>query len=132
MDTQKMTDRRTKLREKKSFLFKYFNIIGIKHFWLKKKITVMNYNYFSLMKNFVSKDKFYYTCLYIYSLNLSAVDHPQSLVSICRNYLYAFNKNEFQDLYEKIFNEYKQNLMNIKEESETEKNIMQNISRMLN
>ena len=102
MDTQKMTDRRTKLREKKSFLFKYFNIIGIKHFWLKKKITVMNYNYFSLMKNFVSKDKFYYT----------------------------FNKNEFQDLYEKIFNEYKQNLMNIKEESETEKNKMQNISRI--
>ena len=130
MDTQKMTDRRTKLREKKSFLFKYFNIIGIKHFWLKKKITVMNYNYFSLMKNFVSKDKFYYTCLYIYSLNLSAVDHPQSIVSICRNYLYAFNKNEFQDLYEKIFNEYKQNLMNIKEESETEKNKMQNISRI--
>ena len=60
------------------------------------------------------------------------MDHPQSLVSICRNYLYAFNKNEFQDLYEKIFNEYKQNLMNIKEESETEKNIMQNISRILN
>ena len=130
MDSQRMTDRRSKLREKKSFLFKYFNINGIKHFWLKKKISVMNYNYFSLMKNFISKDKFYYTCLCIYSLNLSAVDHPQNLVSLCRNYLYSFNKDIYKELYEKIFNEYKQNLLNIKEESETDKNIMQNISRI--
>ena len=56
MDSGRMTDKRTKLREKKSFLYKYFNINDIKHFWLKKKITVMNYNYFSMMKNFISKD----------------------------------------------------------------------------
>ena len=130
MDSGRMTDKRTKLREKKSFLYKYFNINDIKHFWLKKKITVMNYNYFSMMKNFISKDNFYYTCLYIYSLNLAAVNHQPNVVSIGKNYIYALNKDNIKELYEKIFNEYKQNLLNIKEESETDKNNMQNISKI--
>ena len=130
MDSQRMTDKRTKLREKKSFSYKFFNINDIKHYWLKKKITVMNYNYFSLMKNFIKKDNFYYTFLYIYSLNLSAVDHPANIVGICRNFIYSLNKDTIKDLYEKIYNEYKENLTNIKEESETGKNLMQNISRI--
>jgi hypothetical protein len=130
MDSQRMTDRRTKLREKKTFLFKYFNLNDIKHFWLKKKITVMNYNYFSLMKNFVPKDDFYYTCLDIYSHNLTSVDYPAHIVGICKNYIYALNKEKMKELYEKIFNNYRQSLLNIKEESETEKNIMKNISNI--
>lgn len=128
MDSQNMTDKRTKLREKKSFLYKYFNLNDIKHFWLKKKITVMNYNYFSLMKNFVPKDDFYYTCLYIYSQNLSAVNHASNTVGICKNYMYALNKDKIKELYNNIYSFYEKTLSNIKEESETEKNIMKNIS----
>ena len=130
MDSKNMTDRRTKLREKKSFLFKYFNLNDIKHFWLKKKITVMNYNYFSLMKNFVPKDDFYYTCLEIFSHNLTSVDYPHHIVAMCKNYIYALNKEKIKELYEKLFNVYRQSLLNIKEESETEKNIMKNISNI--
>ena len=130
MDSQRMTDKRTKLREKKSYLYKYFSINDIKHFWLKQKITVMNYNYFSLMKNFINKDDFYYTSLYIYSLNLSAVNHSPNIVGICRSFIYPLNKDKIKELYDKIFNEYKNNLFKIKEESETDKNIMQNISKI--
>ena len=74
----------------------------------------MNYNYFSMMKNFINKDNFYYTCLNIYSLNLSAVNRQSNIVGIGRNYIYALNKDKIKELYEKIYNEYKQNLLNIK------------------
>ena len=130
MDSQRMTDKRTKIREKKSYLYKYFCINDIKHFWLKKKITVMNYNYFSIMKNFINKDNIYYLFLHIYSLNLSAVNHAANIVSICRSFIYPLNKEKIKELYDKIFIEYKTNLLNIKEESETDKNIMQNISKI--
>ena len=128
MDSQRMTDKRTKLREKKSFLFKYFHLNDIKHFWLKKKINVMNYNYFSLMKNFIKKDDFYYTCLYIYSKNLISDNLSSNVVGYCKNFIYSLNKDKIKELFEKIFIDYKQSLINIKEESETEKNIMKNIS----
>jgi len=128
MDSQKMTDKRTKLRENKTFLFKYFNINDIKHFWLKKKITVMNYNYFSLMKNFIYKDDYYYVFLTIFSLNLTSVNHPQNTVGTFRRFIYSLNKDKIKELFMKIYVEYKESLKKIKEESETEKNIMKNIS----
>ena len=88
----------------------------------------MNYNYFSLMKNFIYKDDYYYNLLTIYALNLTSVNHPQNVVGNFKRFIYSLKKDKIKELYEKVFNEYKQALNNIKEESETEKNIMKNIS----
>ena len=130
MNSKGMTDKRSNLREKKSFLFKYFHLSDIKYFWLKKKLNVMNYNYFTLMKNFVRKDEFYYTCLNIYTHNLNSVNHPPHVVGLCRSFLYSLDKDKIKELYQKLFVFYEQSLKDIKEESETEKNIMKNISGM--
>ena len=129
MNSGEMTDKRSILRGKKSFLFKYFHLNIIKNYWLKKKIKVMNYNYFSLLKNFIKKDDFYYDCISIYSKNIIAVNHPSNAISYSQNYLYCLDKNKIKEIYEKIYIEYKKELIeNIKEESETEKNKMKNIS----
>ena len=129
MNSNEMTNKRALLREKKSFLFNYFNIGVIKNYWLKKKIKVMNYNYFSLIKNFIKKDNFYYDCILIFAKNITAVNHPSSAVSYSKNHLYCLADDKIKEIYEKIYLEYKKVLTeNIKEESETEKNIMKNIS----
>ena len=129
MNSSEMTEKRNSLREKKSFLFKYFHLSHIKNYWLKKKLKVMNYNYFSILKNFIPKNNFYYESLYIFSKNITAVNHPSNAVSYTKKFLYVLNKEKIKEIYEKIYTIYITELNNnIKEESETEKNKMKNIS----
>ena len=129
MNSGEMTEKRTLLKEKKSFLFNYYHLSTIKNYWLKKKIKVMNFNYFSLLKNFIMKDKFYYESIYIYAKNITAVNKPSNVISYAKQFLYCLDKDKIKEIYEKIYLEYKQELANnIKEESETEKNKMKNIS----
>ena len=128
MSTDDMTNKRSSLKGKKSFIFNYFYLNHIKNYWLKKKIKVMNFNYFSLLKNFISKNSFYYDCLYIFAKNITAVNQPVNGVSYCKNFLYSLNKEKIKEYYEKIYNEYKEELLKDKEEeTETEKNKMKNI-----
>ena len=128
MNNDEMTNKAASLKNKKSYLFKYFDLRHLKNYWLKKKIKVMNYNYFSLLKNFISQKNFYYDILYLYSSNINAVNHPSNAIGIFKNFLYALNKEKIKEIYEKIYNEYKQDLtINKKEESETEQNKMKNI-----
>ena len=131
MNTSEMTNKRTSLREKKSFLFQYYHLSTFKNYWLKKKIKVMNYNYFSLLKNFVKKDNFYYDCVYIFAKNITGVNQASNAISYAIKFLYCLDKNKIKEIYDKIYNEYKEELINnIKEESETEKNKMKNISEV--
>ena len=129
MNTGEMTDKRNLLREKKSFLFQYYHLSIVKNYWLKKKIRVMNYNYFTLLKNFIKKDNFYYDCAYIFANNITAVNQPSNAISYSKNFLYCLDEKKMKEIYEKIYNKFKQELINnIKDESETEKNKMKNIS----
>ena len=73
MGRNEITDKRSLLREKKLFLFQYYHLNLIKNYWLKKKIKVMNYNYFSLLINLIKKDNFYYECLYMLAKNITSV-----------------------------------------------------------
>ena len=128
MNTDDMTNKRSDLKGKKSFIFNYFYLSHIKNYWLKQKMKVMNINYFSLLKNFISKNSFYYDCLYIFAKNITAVNQSGNGVSYCKKFLYSLNKEKIKEIYEKIYNDYKEELSKDKEEeTETEKNKMKNI-----
>ena len=129
MNSGEMTEKRNLLKEKKTFLYKYFHLNHLKNYWLKKKLRVMNYNYFSLIKNFIQKNNIYYEYLYTFAKNITEVNHNSNAVSYSNKFLYSLNKEKIKEIYEKIYLEYKNELNNnIKEESETEKNKMKNIS----
>ena len=129
MNSGEMTEKRNLLKGKKTFLYKYFHLNHLKNYWLKKKLKVMNYNYFSLIKNFIQKNNSYYDYLYIFAKNINEVNHNSNTVSYSNKFLYSLNKEKIKEIYEKIFTVYKNELNNnIKEESETEKNKMKNIS----
>ena len=130
MNNDKINNKKNQLKGKKSFLYKYYNLKNIKNYWLKKKIKVMNYNYFNILKNFIPKNNFYYQCLYIYCNDLSSNNIKSNVITNFNNYLYALNKDKIKEIYEQIFSEYKNELLEIKEESETEKNKMKNISEI--
>ena len=130
MGRNEITDKRSLLREKKLFLFQYYHLNLIKNYWLKKKIKVMNYNYFSLLINLIKKDNFYYECLYMLAKNITSVNISSNAISFSKNFFpKCLNENKIKETYEKIYEEYKSELtLKINEESETEKNKMKNIS----
>ena len=128
MNSQTMTDEREKYKKEKSILFKYFHLNNFKKYWLINKIYTMNYNYFSLMKNFTPKDKYYYEFLYIHAQNYTSVNYSAGCVSMCKHFIYALNNEKIKEIYSKIFFEYQKKLFTINDESETGKTIMKNIS----
>ena len=128
MNSQTMTDEREKYKKEKNILFKYFHLNNFKKYWLINKIYTMNYNYFSLMKNFNPKDKYYYEFLYIHAQNYTSVNYSANCVSMCKHFIYALNNEKIKDIYSKIFFEYQKKLFTINDVSETGKTIMKNIS----
>ena len=90
----------------------------------------MNYNYFSLMMNLIKKDNIYYDNIYILASDIASVNIPSDVISFpTKFFLNCLNENKIKEIYDKIYEKYKSELdINIKEESETEKNKMKNIS----